>query len=104
MAVTHTFQQPSRPMNGPHTLHEIYNCKVIDTGERLVHNASLMYGQSHLEEAEVQKVIAIKFPEPEFNRFCQNWEEYMTIMTAIKNNPIAREQYYKLLTYSNLVK
>jgi len=96
-------------VHAPESLLQLYHCKIVDSGERYYkipnsHFPSIPTSQIYQEEHDVEKIISIHMPETEFYRFCQNWEQYMTIMQAAKNNETVRENYEKLLTFSSLIK
>lgn len=99
MAVIHHKEQTV-----PEILKNTYDCKIVDTGKKLIHKASIMYGDPHISQDEIIPVIAIEMPAPEFEKFCRQTEEFMTVMKAIRENPIARKQYEDLLIYSTLLK
>lgn len=48
--------------------------------------------------------VAIKMPREEFERFMQNWAQYIDLMYTSKYNHLIGEEFYKLQMLIQLVK
>lgn len=82
--------------------YHLYDCKIKTIGRQVINKASLLYGSPEISDSEFQNVISIEMPEQEFQKFCNNWDQYMIILQASKNNPIVKAELEKLVTYSKL--
>lgn len=102
-------------MNTPDKFRILYNCKIKDTGYTLEHAPVLAMraftdmdydlAVTQLPMAiKTEKIIAIEMPESEYERFVQNWNQYMTLMDVGLKNPQIRNEIEKLYTWANLQK
>jgi hypothetical protein len=85
---------------------DIYRSKVELTGETLrkVDPFKLpMHPDQPITYTEVNE-IAIKMPQDEYERFLQNWKQYIDLMYVTSHNPIIREEFEKVLIMVNLMK
>ena len=51
----------------------------------------------------VVEFVNIKMSREEYERFNQNWEQYLTLMIVARDNPRIKEEYHKLLMMTNLL-
>ena len=51
----------------------------------------------------VVEFVNIKMTVEEYERFNQNWEQYLTLMIVARDNPRIKEDYHKLLMMVNLL-
>ncbi len=99
-------------MNYPNMFPALYKCKIEETGQLLYKIKPTIWDLSQplpppmIDDSSYtsEKEIAIKMPESEYQRFLQNWNQYMTIMSAAQANPMVRDQYHSLLTFATLIK
>lgn len=91
-------------MNTQKKLHSLYDCKINVIGHQVINKASLLYGPSEIDPIEYEKIISIEMPESDFNHFCNDYEQYLSIIQATRTNLMAKDLYDKLLTFSHLVK
>lgn len=85
---------------------ELYRSKVEFTGEvlRKLDPMHLPMNPSHpITYSEVNE-IAIKMPQDEYERFLQNWREYIDLMYVASYNPIIKQEFEKLIIMVNLMK
>jgi len=85
---------------------DLYRSKVEYTGERLrkLDPFSLPMNPSHpIMYTEVNE-IAIKMPEDEYERFLQNWRQYIDLMYVMSYNPLIKDEFEKVLILVNLMK
>lgn len=85
---------------------DIYRSKVEYTGEKLrkIDPFGLPMDPSHPITYTETKEIAIKMPQDEYERFLQNWGQYIDLMYVAKHNPMIREEFHKFLMLVNLLK
>lgn len=99
-------------INEPEKFKLLYNCRIEDTGQKLhkVPNTSFPMMPPHHLPPEIvvqypsEPIVAIKMPYSEYERFLQNWNQYMDVMQVSMNNPMVREEYHRLLMLVNLLK
>lgn len=85
---------------------ELYRSKVEFTGEvlRKIDPMSLPMNPSHpITYTEVNE-IAIKMPQDEYERFLQNWRQYIDLMYVCSYNPLLKDEFEKLQIMVNLMK
>lgn len=85
---------------------ELYRSKVEFTGEvlRKLDPMKLPMNPSHpITYTEVNE-IAIKMPQDEYERFLQNWRQYIDLMYVCSHNPILKDEFEKLIIMVNLMK
>lgn len=85
---------------------EIYRSKVEYTGEVLTKLDPMKLPMDPSQPITYTKVneIAIKMPQDEYERFLQNWQQYIDLMYVTSYNPIVREEFEKVLIMVNLMK
>jgi hypothetical protein len=94
----------------PEKMSDLYTCKVEPTGKILYRVDPKHYTPGvYIDPLEVQKhqqvnEIAILMPENEYNKFAKDWDNYVDVLLASKNNPIVKEQLEKLLVLVHLYK
>lgn len=87
----------------------IYKCKVVDLGETVnTYEPPINIGYSPIPfpnkiEMKVEKVINVKMPESEFNKFLRNYETYIDLIHGIQD-PIVRDMFDKMMIYIKLMK
>ena len=50
------------------------------------------------------KEVSIKMTVDEYERFLQNWANYIDIMYVTKYNPIVRDEFEKVIILTNLMR
>lgn len=85
----------------------LYQCE-IETFKKLVHKPinPLTYKDIIIDNTvrkEVKEFVNIKMPIEEYERFNQNWEQYLTLMIVARDNPRIKDEYHKLLMMVNLL-
>lgn len=103
-------------MNETEKLKSLYRCKVELTGEtiymlkpgvfdpRFPFTPKPPYHMDHPDVHHSEKEVAIKMPESEYQRFISDYNQFMSILTTISDNPQIRDQYHQLLILVNLLK
>jgi hypothetical protein len=76
----------------------LYKCEVevTDVKIRQLDPFNLPMHPSHPIEYTETDQIAIKMPRDEFERFMQNWAQYIDLMYVSKYNHMVGEEYHKL--------
>ena len=85
---------------------DLYRGKVEYTGDKVrrINPFALPMDPSHpIEYTEIEEV-AIKMPKDEFERFLQNWNQYIDLMYVAKYNTMIGEEYHKLQMLIQLLK
>jgi hypothetical protein len=84
----------------------LYKCEieVTDVKIRQLHPFKLPMNPGHPIEYVETDQIAIKMPRDEFERFMQNWQQYIDLMYTSKYNELIGEQFHKLQMLIQLVK
>ena len=77
---------------------DVYRSKVELTGETLrkLEPFSLPIDPGHPITYKETEEIAIKMPRDEYERFLDNWSNYIDLMYVSKYNPMIREEFHKL--------
>ena len=85
---------------------DLYRSKVELTGEKLqiVNEFDLSARPSERISYREVDEIAIKMPKDEYERFLQNWNQYIDLMYVAKYNNMVGEEYNKLLMLISLLK
>lgn len=52
----------------------------------------------------LQDEIAIYMMEPEYDRFMHDWSQYIDVLYMVKNNPIVKAEFEKLVIMIELLK
>lgn len=84
----------------------VYKSKIVDLGEtvNVYDPVSVSYGPNphhqHLE-MKTERVINIKMPETEYNRFIKGYYDYLQLIYGMQD-PIARDMFEKLMIYIRL--
>lgn len=85
----------------------VYKSKIIDTGERvqIYDPVSIGYTPNPLDHIEMrsEKLINIKMPESEYNRFMSGYETYLDLIYGL-HDPIVKDMFDKLVMYIKLKK
>jgi hypothetical protein len=94
-------------INKPNQFDMLYQCN-IETFTKLVHKPfdPLSYDDINYPiqiKEELKQFVNIKMPIEEYDRFNQNWEQYLTLMIVARDNPRIKEEYHKLLIMVNLL-
>ena len=101
-------------MEQPDKFKLLYNCKIKDTGLKLQSapnmamraylDLDLDMPQSEMTVIKEEPIIAIEMPLSEYNRFLNNWNNYMTLMDVGLNDMHIRHELEKLITWAKLKK
>jgi hypothetical protein len=77
---------------------DIYRSKVELTGQTLrkLEPFSLPMHPGHPITYKETEEIAIKMPRDEYERFLDNWSNYIDLMYVSKNNTMVREEFHRL--------
>ena len=77
---------------------DIYRSKVEFTGQTLrkLEPFGLPIDPSHPITYKETEEIAIKMPRDEYERFLDNWNNYIDLMYVSKHNTMVREEFHKL--------
>lgn len=94
-------------VNKPTQFDKLYQCN-IESFKKIVQKPiapmSFADPDSPVQfEDEVIELIHIKMLREEYDRFNQNWEQYLTLMAVARDNPRIKEEYHKLLMMTNLL-
>jgi hypothetical protein len=86
----------------------VYKSKIVDLGEtvNMYDPVSVSYGPNPYHqhvEMRTEKVISIKMPESEFNRFIKSYQDYLDLIYGIQN-PIVHDMFEKMMMYIKLMK
>lgn len=85
---------------------ELYRSKVEISGEKIrrLDPFALPMDPSHPITYKEMDEIVIKMPEDEYNRFMQNWSNYIDLMYVAKYNQMIGEEFHKLHMLAQLLK
>lgn len=85
---------------------ELYRSKVEISGEKIrrLEPFALPMDPSHPITYKEMDEIVIKMPEDEYNKFMQNWSNYIDLMHVSNHNPMIREEFHKLHMLVQLLK
>jgi hypothetical protein len=85
---------------------ELYRGKVEYTGEKLrrLDPFALPMNPSHPITYKEYDEISIKMPIDEYERFMQNWSNYIDLMYVAKYNPMIGEEFHKLHMLAQLLR
>lgn len=85
---------------------DLYRSKVEYTGEKLRRLDEFDLPINPLDKITYTEIdeVAIKMPRDEFERFLQNWNQYIDLMYVAKYNHMIGEEYHKLLMLVQLLK
>jgi hypothetical protein len=85
---------------------DLYRSKVELTGETLrkLEPFSLPIDPGQSISYKETKEISIKMPIDEYERFLQNWHQYLDLMYVAKYNPMISEEFHKLHMLVQLLK
>lgn len=96
-------------VNKPKQFDKLYQCS-IESFKQIMHKPldPLRYDDiSHNAIYKTQDIIVefvnIKMTVEEYERFNQNWDQYLTLMAVARDNPRIKEEYHKLLMMVNLL-
>jgi hypothetical protein len=96
-------------MNKPKQFDKLYQC-TIESSKKIVQKPfdpmSYPYPDPNSParfQEEVIEFVNIKMPREVYERFNQNWEQYLTLMAVARDNPRINEEYHKLLMMTNLL-
>lgn len=85
---------------------DLYRSKVELSGEKLrkINNFKLPLDPSEPITYTETNEISIKMPQDEFERFLQNWKQYLDVMHVAHYNPLIREELHKIHMLAQLLK
>lgn len=85
---------------------DLYRCEVEVTGVKIrsLDLFKLPMNPGHPIQYNETDQIAIKMPRDEFERFMQNWAQYIDLMYTSKYNHLIGEEFQKLQMLIQLVK
>ena len=99
-------------INKPTQFDMLYKCE-IEAFKQLVHkpldpseywsNYNDPTSFNRTPNQEVVEFVNIKMSRAEYERFNQNWDQYLTLMYVAKQNSMIYEEYHKLLMLTNLL-
>lgn len=95
-------------LNKPNNFEALYQCRIEATGQKLyrlkptVFSPTLPFYEGHKDVAYTEEEVAIKMPQSEYERFMNNWNQYMRILQTAADNPLIKEQYHQLLMLTEL--
>ena len=94
-------------INKPKQFDKLYHC-TIESSKKIVQKPidPITYPDPDSPVAfqeEVIELIHIKMLREEYDRFNQNWEQYLTLMAVARDNPRIKEEFHKLLVMVNLL-
>lgn len=94
-------------INKPNQFDMLYRCN-IESFKKLVHKPidPLNYYDMNSpisSHQEVVEFVNIKMTMDEYERFNQNWDQYLTLMIVARDNPRIKQEYHKLLMMVNLL-
>ena len=85
---------------------DVYRSKVELSGEkiRMLEPFALPMNPGHPISYKEMDEVVIKMPADEYERFIQNWNNYIDLMYVAKYNPMIREEFQKLHMLVQLLK
>ena len=96
-------------INKPKQFDKLYHC-TIESSKKIVQKPidPMSYPYPDPDslvqfQEEVIELVHIKMLREEYDRFNQNWEQYLTLMAVARDNPRIKEEYHKLLMMVNLL-
>jgi len=94
-------------MYQPKQFNKLYHC-TIESSKKIVQKPfnPMTYPDPDSPvqfQEEVIELVNIKMTREEYDRFNQNWEQYLTLMAVARDNPRIKEEYHKLLMMTNLL-
>lgn len=94
-------------MNKPKQFDLLYKCS-IESFKQIMREPVSYDNLSSPDTIFQTKEIAVEFvnikmSREEYERFNQNWEQYLTLMIVARDNPRIKEDYHKLLMMVNLL-
>lgn len=107
MAISkHQHEQEKQLFESFKKFSDLYRGKVEYTGEKIrkLKPFALPMDPSHPIDYTEMDEIAIKMPRDEFERFLQNWSNYIDLMYVAKHNQMIGEEYHKLQMLVQLLK
>lgn len=101
-----TNQQEKQLFESSKKFSDLYRSKVEYTGEKLRRLDEFDLPISPLDKITYTEIdeIAIKMPRDEYERFLQNWHQYLDLMYVAKYNQMIGEEYNKLLMLISLLR
>lgn len=77
---------------------DVYRSKVELTGEKIrkLEPFGLPMHPGHPITYKETEEVAIKMPRDEYERFIQNWNNYIDLMYVSKHNTMVREEFHRL--------
>jgi hypothetical protein len=93
----------------PEKFSDLYTSKVQPTGQKLYRVDPKYYTGTNIDPLEAQKgheidEIQILMPQPEYERFSKDWNNYVDILLACDRNPILKQELEKLIILVHLYK
>lgn len=96
-----------KPLTPAEHLKLIYKCKVTMDGDKMIlTDPNHIHGSNpHYEDIKeyVENIVTVKFSESEFNRFMQNYENYIDLIHGL-NDPVVKDMFEKMMIYIKLMK
>jgi len=94
-------------INKPNQFDKLYHCN-IESLKKLVQKPIDPMRYADLDtpvtfDEEVVELVQIKMLREEYDRFNQNWDQYLTLMIVARDNPRIKDEYHKLLMMVNLL-
>lgn len=93
-------------MNKPKQFDNLYQCSIESfkqiMREPVRHDMFLPDTMFQTKETVVE-FVNIKMTVEEYERFNQNWDQYLTLMIVARDNPGIKDEYHKLLMMTNLL-
>lgn len=95
-------------MNKPKQFDNLYQCSIESfkqiMREPVRHDDMFSPSNKIFQTKEtVVEFVNIKMTVEEYERFNQNWDQYLTLMIVARDNPGIKDEYHKLLMMTNLL-
>jgi|LakMenEpi03Aug12_release.lakeMendotaPanAssembly.Ray.scaffolds.fasta_scaffold337346_2 hypothetical protein len=85
---------------------DLYRSKIELTGQKIrqIEPFSIPFKPTESITYKEMDEVSIKMPYSDYERFMQNWNEYLNLMYVAKYNKMVGEEYHKLLMLISLLR
>ena len=85
---------------------DLYRSKIELTGQKIrqIEPFSIPFEPTENITYKEMDEVSIKMPYSDYERFMQNWSEYLNLMYVAKYNKMVGEEYNKLLMLISLLR
>ena len=94
-------------INKPTQFDALYKCSIESfkqiMREPVRYNDMFLPDKIFQTKETVVEFVNIKMTVEEYERFNQNWDQYLTLMAVARDNPGIKNEYHKLLMMTNLL-